>query len=91
MKTIISYPNRRFRHRFTCHWCGCVFEADAGDYNMREDHQIWDEEHQCWQPLFEYQSECPICGDRYWYKDEDVQIWVYEQVSDYDEEGQRLL
>lgn len=38
--------------QFTCHYCGCVFLAEQGEYKFQENSQ-----RRCY-----YEADCPECG-----------------------------
>ena len=46
-------PDLRKKRRFVCDYCGCVFDADPGDYTEEYDpgHQQYDR-----------RAYCPTCG-----------------------------
>ena len=42
-------------HKFTCDYCGCVFEADKDHYECHSDQR----EMSTW-----YKTVCPCCGEK---------------------------
>lgn len=87
MKSIIWIGDKnrtRQRIRFTCDWCGCIFDADEADYTKRysgERHlniagkEVWEEK-------YSYHTTCPICGGNIWEDDSHIEVWEYTDYED---------
>ena len=76
----VGYEKTRLRIRFTCHWCGCIFDADKADYTKSEE---------CTYPYnnayltrYAYKSRCPLCGSHLYEAEKDVQFWEYTDWED---------
>lgn len=88
----VGYKKTRTRIRFTCHWCGCIFDADEADYTKRysgERHfNIAGKE--VWKEKYSYRSTCPICGGSICEEEKDVEFWQYTDYEDGTASSQRI-
>ena len=69
MKEIIYIGDKnktRRRIRFTCRWCGCVFDTDEGDYTKRYsgERRLNIAGKEVWKEKYSYRTTCPICGGK---------------------------
>jgi RNase P subunit RPR2 len=64
---ILTHGNFSSAKKFKCWRCGCIFEADSGEYRIKETYHVV--------------VKCPECGHRLRTK-YDVYTGMYEQVWD---------
>ena len=87
MKEIIYIGDKnktRRRIRFTCRWCGCVFDTDEGDYTKRYsgERRLNIAGKEVWKEKYSYRTTCPICGGNIWEEEEDIEVWEYTDYGD---------
>ena len=49
--------------RFECKYCGCIFEADAGEYAVES-----------WRNVEYYKRRCPTCGNQVCTSEDETEV-----------------
>lgn len=76
--------NTRYKVRFKCPWCGCVFDADKADYtdNTVHEYHINIGDKDIVEERYQYCAKCPICGVSIWVYEDDADYWAYTTYDD---------
>lgn len=84
--------NTRYKVRFRCPWCGCIFDADKADYTDRtvEECHINMMGKEVWEKRYQYHANCPICGVSVWINEDDADYWAYTTYEDGTEHAERV-
>lgn len=72
----------RIKLHFTCRWCGCKFAADRADYEKRVVSWYKKPPGKDWIERYEYHTICPICGNRIYAQENEVEKWEYTDYGD---------
>lgn len=72
----------RFKVRFKCEPCGCVFDTDEADYTRKKVYDIKHYEMETHGIPYTYKTHCPICGKTLIEAENDVEFLAYTSFSD---------